>query len=221
MDKVVYVGAGTDIIPIIVLPEIKEFIYIDSQPRSEYGMYLYDNADLYRDYFLPELKKILKNNNFIDSKITKNYLEYHNNNNQILKYYINTPFPEKVTDEIKKDIENCENLIFSGFCPDKIIFKLMPNLKNIYCNAHTCYNIPDEDYEDKEQMENSSFRELIKNESLYKYNFQLIKEKKHFEYWIADNIVPDIKNIYEFEKYDSLKKLYQNSRQIFKKFYLK
>ena len=45
MQKMVYVGAGLDFVPLVVLSSIKEFIYVDSQPFSEYGSLLYDDQN--------------------------------------------------------------------------------------------------------------------------------------------------------------------------------
>ncbi len=218
MNKAVYIGAGTDIIPVIVLDNITEYIYIDSQPRSEFGMFLYDNADLFRDYFVPNFQKIMTNNNFTLTHNKNNYLEYKNTDGKIIKYFINTPFPEKLTDEIKKELTDSENLILSGFDPNKVVLELMPNLKNIYGVTHTVYDCPDNEFEDEESMNNSVFRELIKNNYKYDYNYYLIKEKKYFEYWIDDNIKPTIKNIFEITKFGNLSELYVEAKKIFKQF---
>ena len=37
MQKAIYVGAGTDILPLLCYPNIKKWIYIDSQPNNEFG----------------------------------------------------------------------------------------------------------------------------------------------------------------------------------------
>lgn len=216
INKAVYIGAGTDIIPVIVLDNITEYIYIDSQPQSECGMLFYENYVLFRDYFIPNFQKIMANNNFTLTQNKNNYLEFKNTNGKIIKYFINTPFPEKLTDEIKKELTDSENLILSGFDPNKVVLELMPNLKNIYGVTHTVYDCPDNEFEDEESMNNSVFRELVKNNQ--KYNYYLIKENKYFEYWINDNIKPTIKNIFEISKFDDLSELYDESKKIFKQF---
>ena len=35
--KILYIGAGKDINPIKYFPDTKQFVFIDSQPRNEYG----------------------------------------------------------------------------------------------------------------------------------------------------------------------------------------
>lgn len=207
MNKAIYIGAGVDIIPVIVLDNIAEFIYIDSRPRSECGMLYYETGELYRKHFINELEQIMLNNNFqvntTTYKMKDNFLEY-NTYNKTLKYFINTPFPEKLTNEIKKEIAESENLIIAGFDPNKEILKLMPNLKNIYCDIHTVYG-----YTYDENKDISLFYELNKENN--KYNYFLIKETKYIEYWISNNIVPKIKNIFEIVQYDTLNNLYKDA----------
>ena len=208
MNKAVYIGAGLDIIPVIVLNKINTFIYIDSQPISEFGMFYWNDKKMYRTHFLPELEKLMKNNNFTKTIQKNNYIEY-TNKIQIIKYFINTPFPEKITDEIEKEIRDCDTLIISGYNPNKKIIDLMPNLKNIIGNCHTCYN--HNDYEDENEKNNFTFNYLINNLNNPNicYNYLLLKEIKKYEYWNLDLIKPELsdnyniiscKNISDFEK---------------------
>ena len=48
MQQAVYVGAGHDIIPVLVFRDIKKFIYIDSQPFSEHGTHVYTKDSKYQ-----------------------------------------------------------------------------------------------------------------------------------------------------------------------------
>jgi hypothetical protein len=207
MNKLVYIGAGLDIIPLIVLNHIKEYIYIDSRPQSEYGMLYYDDKTMYRKTFISELKNILKNNNYKLKIETKNYLEY-TNNDKTLKYHISTAFPEMITDELKNTFNKSENLMIAGFDPNKkIITEFMPNLKNIYTNMHTCFDSYVDDYfEDDEQKKNSSVHYL--NENNGNYNYYAMKEKKDFEYWVNENILPELKDNFDIIKIKNLIDIY-------------
>jgi len=40
MNTAVYIGAGIDIVPVLLFPNITKFIYIDSQPLTEFGVYI-------------------------------------------------------------------------------------------------------------------------------------------------------------------------------------
>lgn len=188
MSKAVYIGPNTDIIPVLLLKDIKEFIYIDSLPQSQYGIDFFESGESYSSTFLSDLDTILINNNFNFIKSTDNYLEYKNPT-QTLKYFINTPFPEKINDNIKKEIYNCDSLIIAGFNPNKIILELMPNLKNIYCNMHTVY------CHDNVEID-STFYELS---NINKYNIFLLREKEKNEYLHFD-IKPEIINKFDIIK---------------------
>jgi hypothetical protein len=207
MNKLVYIGTGLDIIPLIILDHIKEHIYIDSRPQSEFGMLYYNDPIMYRNTFTKELKEIMKNNNYELKKETKYYLEYMNND-KVLKYHISTAFPEMITDDIKDTLKDSENLMISGFDPNKrIITEMLPNLKNIYTNMHTCFDTYHKDFfEDEYQKEISSVHHL--NENNGNYNYFLLKEKKEFEYWINDNILPELKDNFDIIKVKNLMDVY-------------
>ncbi len=195
MNKAVYIGAGLDIIPVLVLNKINTFIYIDSQPISEFGMFYWNDKKMYRKHFLPKLEKLMKNNNFTKTIQKNNYIEY-TNKIQTIKYFINTPFPEKITDEIEKEIRECNTLIIAGYNPNNKIIEIMPNLKNIIGNCHTCYN--HNDYEDENEKNNSTFNYLInKNNPNICYNYLLLKEIKEIEYWNLDLIKPELSDNYK------------------------
>jgi hypothetical protein len=169
MASATYIGAGLDINPILLMPEVREFIYVDSQPKTEYGSMRPHGNRFYRQSFLPRLEKQLQTNNFTPIHRTKNYLEYANPSNKILKYYINTAFPSDFNQEIAQQISKSQHLIICGYDPDKSILTLMPNLKYIWMNEHTVYDTPDRQYESEEDMNNSTFRELRLQTGRYKY----------------------------------------------------
>ena len=92
MSKALYVGAGTDILPVIMYQDIKDFYYIDSQPASEFGTLGFADKTFYRANFLSNLSKVMHNNNFKIREETHNYLRYYNpTTEQNIHYYINTP----------------------------------------------------------------------------------------------------------------------------------
>ena len=55
MKKAKYIGAGIDLEPILKYNEILEWIYIDSQPLSEFRIDRIKGFE--RDSFIPNLKK--------------------------------------------------------------------------------------------------------------------------------------------------------------------
>ena len=204
MNTLVYIGAGSDCIPLLMLDSIQEFIYVDSQPQSEFGTMEFESGELRRNHFLPRLNALLRQIQFVKVKEAGNYLEYKNEKGQILKYYINTPFPDMLTDEIKDTMATAENLMIAGFDPDKIMLKLMPRLRNIYCDDSTVY-VSDE-YDSDYHKEVSVFRQLVENKGPYTYS--LIKQLKYFEWWEDANTTLEAKKVHAVERVDGLENYY-------------
>jgi hypothetical protein len=204
MNTLVYIGAGNDCIPLLMLDSIQEFIYIDSQPQSEFGTLEFESGELRRDRFLPRLDALLRQIEFVKVKEAGNYLEYKNKKGQVLKYYINTPFPEMLTGEIKDAMATAENLMIAGFDPNTIVLELMPRLRNIYCHDSTVY-VSDE-YDSEYEKEVSVFYHLKENKGPYKY--YIIKQRTYFEYWEDANITLEAKAVHAVERCDGLDNFY-------------
>ena len=94
----VYVGAGKDIKPVLLFKHIVTFIYIDSQPLTEFG-----NSELFPAYERPEFPhKIYKSMTKIGfikkNDFDENLHEYFNSKTgQTLKYYMNCCFPNNLS----------------------------------------------------------------------------------------------------------------------------
>ncbi len=179
MASAIYIGAGHDIVPMCVIPEVRKFIYIDSRPETAYGALIPVKAQFYDTLFLSRLEKALQNINFTLTRQLGNCLEYVNPSNQVLKYYINTTFPKDYNEEMKSQLSKSEHLVLCGFDPDKSILELMPNLKYIWINTRTVYNMRDSDFEDKKHRNRSTIRVLRDSPDAYKY--RLMKEKDNYE----------------------------------------
>lgn len=194
MKSLAYIGAGLDIIPIIVLSEINKFIFVDSQPQSPYGTFDYDTKRFYNSSFCDDLIKIMANNSFSVTNHTDKCIEFKNAD-IILKYYISVSFPEHLYKELVGDIGECDTLMLAGFCPHKVILDIMPKLETIVGNCHTCYT---NSYDDDTDQQISVFEYLIKNPD--KYNYLLLKEKQEYEYYEIYKQVPSLKETYEIVK---------------------
>ena len=126
MQQAVYIGAGHDIIPVLIFRDIKKFIYIDSQPFSEHGTSVYtekyisyestlETREQYeadnlfgRPRFIEDQKDLMIQNNFILQSESKYCITYKNEYDQIIKYHLSCSFPEFLTDEIISDIVDKE-----------------------------------------------------------------------------------------------------------------
>ena len=85
-----YPGAGTDLTPVVLFPEIKTWYYMDSQPQSEYG----DTVILYRPKFLNQLDQTMNQCGFKMKEVDHNLITYYSyDTEQTIYYEINTNFP--------------------------------------------------------------------------------------------------------------------------------
>jgi len=216
MTKAVYIGAGLDILPVLLNEDIKDFIYIDSQPTSEFGILGFLDKTFFRKNFLESLKNIMQNNNFKLQTNNNNCITYLNNNtNQTINYYINTPFPDKLNDNLINKISECDVLICIGHDPDKKILEYIKKPFSFIGSTHTCYEYNKETYE---TPQNSTFLELYENKfKVSSYN--LIADKSYYEYWKHDKINNKILNNFIMKKYNNLKDLENERRNIFREFY--
>lgn len=150
VDTAVYVGAGNDITPILIFKYITTFIYIDSQPLTEFGgTELFPGCE--RPEFPLQIYEILINNGFIKANNkTENLHEYYNSKTKCsLRYYMNCCFPKDLSQALLNDIKMSNILICCGYVPSAVIISMMkPGIKTFIGNNITCYNIKldEEDY---------------------------------------------------------------------------
>jgi len=218
MQKAVYVGAGHDIIPVLVFRDIKKFIYIDSQPFSEHGTHVYtkdsksyfskletrilhENDNLFgRSNFIEEFQQLMKQNNFILQSESKYCLIYKNDHDQVIKYHLSCSYPEFLTDEIKSDIRECNTLILCGYFPHKNILSMMKDPKNLIGNCHTVYTYNKENDGDEK---NKVTKYLIEYPYIME-NYLLLKEDQEYEYWNHTKIIPSVRDNYKIIKCKNL-----------------
>ena len=153
----VYVGAGLDLKIIKNIPEVENFVFIDSQPNSEFGLeenwhrdtnYIFNCIcprwaplinGFSRPNFIPNLKKTAIEENMIliseevNKKLTFQY------NNQIIDYFVNISVPHHLP-LIKNDIKNYDHLIVAGFFPHHYILNYTTKHITFWGNTNTIYN---------------------------------------------------------------------------------
>ena len=78
MQKAIYIGAGEDIRPLICYPEIKNWIYIDSQPNNEFGPEYYQPFS--RPNFVNDVINHFKMIGFTLKKNKDDIMEFFNSN---------------------------------------------------------------------------------------------------------------------------------------------
>jgi hypothetical protein len=101
-----YPGAGTDIVPPVLFRSIKNWLYMDSQPNSEFG------EGLYKTTFIPRLLTIMLQNEFELKEINGDaYTFYNRDHDQTISYETNTLFP----DDLKEKHRQCKTLVLIGY----------------------------------------------------------------------------------------------------------
>ncbi len=68
--SLLYIGAGTDVQVVKYFPQVEKFVFIDTQPRSEFDSVNSYEHLFYRKRFCPELISNLETNGFILKKVT-------------------------------------------------------------------------------------------------------------------------------------------------------
>ena len=218
MNKAIYIGAGLDIIPALLFPSLKEFIFIDSQPFSEFGTHTYHiegenhisthdvlKKDRFenlfsRPQFMPSLEKVMNQNNFHQSESTSDFILYKNQiTNQTIKYYYSCSFPEYLDNDIIHEIKSCNTIIVCGHHPNKVVLDLIQSPTYLIGNNRTHYG-----YDlDEDDSEKNLIKLILDNPSLINkyYSIKLIED---YEYWDSDTLIPSVINKYTVKDCSSL-----------------
>lgn len=165
--KILYIGAWHDITPLLDFKNADEFIFIDTQPRSEFdGGYKFERK-FYRKNFIESLHKTLTDIHFelintktidemyykkimTDSQIKQGIPEYINptlltfenkTTNQILKYYVSTNIKYNISDQLISDIRTSDTLVISGHHPDKLYLNYFDKPKLMIAYSGTYYGM--------------------------------------------------------------------------------
>ncbi len=201
--KVLYLGAWHHIELITYIPNCREFIFIDTQPRSEYNDNKVYDEKYYKIEFIPNLKKKLNKYGFklinvnslnyqnIDNNlyINPHLFEFYNEiTNTLLKYYISTNILYNMCDMLKEDIYQADALYNAGYHPDKYLLELFNKKKKTFIgDTNTVY------FDSKENDIISCFLKKEYNVFDYFDKFYFIKRhhsnNKFIKYFIKDNIV--------------------------------
>ena len=194
MSIAIYIGAGNDIRPVNLFPNIKKFYYIDSQPYSHSGKDEYIREDGINGFsnpnFISYVEKVFFKNNF---KLTedKGNLKIYNCKDQNIYYYYNTSIPEDL-EKIKNEIKDYNVVIDVGYHPDVKFLEINNNELTFIGGFDTYYNDErlDEDYKKQEELHpNSIIQQFHKN----KYHNRF----KYFKYVEYGKII-DFNNWNEF-----------------------
>ena len=168
----VYIGCGTDFDLLSKLPQIKEFVYVDSKPKSEFGYIEYDTGYFHRKNYMKNFSENI-DKSFIKVNLIPSYPDVYFNfsTDQTLYHYYNLPFPwtsrifqySITKDDIKKLknlLDNTTHLVIKGFSPSTKIFKYFnKNQITLITDKNTYYpsNITKLDSEDLDKVTTDLF----------------------------------------------------------------
>jgi hypothetical protein len=176
MKKAVYIGAGTDN-KFLNTVEFDEMIAIDSQPRSEFGLMLFEGCE--RTNFINNLKKKYIECGFIPVLEDNHVIQFENGNQRVF-FYHSISFPEDLTDEIKTKLNGYTILICDGYIPNVQILNYAAVEFDFVGSDNTVY-LSDE-YDDGE---NELYYELEKRHDMInkwiKYNCVWDEDKIEYE----------------------------------------
>ncbi len=171
INKILYIGTWHHIQPVRDFPLVKEFIFIDTQPRSKWDDKSYDSKFYKRDFYDDLIHKCicfgfqLMNEYILDPNYYKSILTikqrvyysfystlphhinptllvfFNEKTRQTIKYYISTNIQYNMCATLQKDIEDADALIVSGYHPHIKLLEYFTKPKIFIGYSGTYYNI--------------------------------------------------------------------------------
>lgn len=210
--SLVYIGCGSDFEPVNKLPHIKKFIYIDSQPRSEYGWTEYVSKYFFRKNYMCEFVKGLPDG-FLKINIDNTYPDVYRDcrNDRLIYHYYSLPFPwtskifyyhvtKKDIDMLKVELSQATHLALIGHDPDPVILECLPSRFTLVTCDTTHYSCCfSNEVDDKEP---STWREIFEKET----NRRRVSEVVHLSERSDAEGITHFTNVNDFVSYISRSK---------------
>ena len=161
--KAIYIGAGSDVKPITFLNHIKDWVYIDCKPFSEFGVKVHKCDTRWclkkcngysRPNFIPQVRKEMERIGMTYKKVSENELEF-TNDTQRITFFVNTSMPEHI-ERVKHRIKDFDQWVVMGHDPDITALEHTSQNITFWGNTNTVYtkiNSEDEYYDNyKDQL---------------------------------------------------------------------
>ena len=161
--KILYIGTWDHLEVTRHFGKTAEFVFIDTQPRSEFDSELFD-PEIYRTRFYNQIMKKSKKYGFeLISTLTLDRCYAHKikansdipficptlltfekaatstSIKQTIRYYISTNIIYNMINQLESDINTCDSLILSGYFPHKLVLTILNSDITIYCYTQTVY----------------------------------------------------------------------------------
>lgn len=219
MNKILYIRAGIHIEIVDDFPNVKEFVFVDTNPRSEYEID-YFNHKYYDKHFTKILidKCLERNFTLFESIILEQYwkdkltwrqkLCYFINNiselinptllifinkltGQKIKYYISTSIIHNMSYELKMDIKQSDGFIFDGLSTNEKIL-------HYFTEPKICIGYLENNYDIIKYNENTLINFLNNNMcSIFYYFSKFVLVENNFE---KKNMIHVYNSFYEFKR---------------------
>jgi hypothetical protein len=164
-NKLLYIGAGLHIKPVVHFGQTQQFIFIETKPRSEFDKEGYFYQGFYRARFVPLLlkkctkygfdlisEKVLDDEYYKEVLTIRQYEQgapdyinptlltfFNKDTNQTIKYYISTNILYNMNDELEKDLGEADGLIISGYHPHTDLLQYLKPPTDVYGYSRTVY----------------------------------------------------------------------------------
>jgi hypothetical protein len=182
--KALYLGTWNHIQPVLDFPETKDFIFIDTQPRSEFDNDKSFHLEFYKPHFVLRLFDVCNSYGFeliktveLDPNYYKQiftvsqrlYYSFHpipeyinptllifikKKTQQTIKYYISTNIEYNMDILLAKSLSEYDSLIVSGYFPKKYLFSFFNQAKTFIGYTQTKYKIDNDDEHGKDSIMN-------------------------------------------------------------------
>jgi hypothetical protein len=176
--KALYIGAGEDVMPVTYLKHIKDFVFIDCKPFSEFGVKVHECDPKYckgdcigysRPWFVENVITKMEEIGMKYNKISENELEFANESQRVT-YFINTAIPDHI-DRVKDRIKSFDVFIVIGHDPHSEVLKYTTNKITFWGAKNTAY--VSEDSDGKDQLTYRMCNEEAVRDKFNQYNLML------------------------------------------------
>ena len=208
----VYVGAGIDVLPILLFRNITKFIYIDSQPLTEFGASKFCESYA-RPQFPINFHNTIRNIGFTRlPKRAPNLVEYvHMTRGTEVLYFMNNRFPNHIDDLAALNIKEASVLICCGYNPNKCIIEMMKAGPKVFIGDNkTCYLTNTDEGED-EHDKNGVCKYIDANSHLFE-SFWRFDIPKNYPYYTSGYVEEHHIVKFRVSQYNTLKNLYQTRK---------
>ena len=188
--KALYIGAGEDVMPVTYLKHIKDFVFIDCKPFSEFGVKVHECDPKYckgdcigysRPWFVENVITKMEEIGMKYNKISENELEFANESQRVT-YFINTAIPDHI-DRVKDRIKSFDVFIVIGHDPHSEVLKYTTNKITFWGAKNTAY--VSEDSDGKDQL---TYRMCNEEKVRDKFNrFNLLLEDPYFSSYCEEH----------------------------------